>query len=305
MPRMAISSECRAPTAGSRPMGRFPPWLRKRLPPEGELRRVRELLRELRLNTVCQSAQCPNLCECFAEGTATFMVLGRVCTRACGFCAVERGAPAPPDPGEPQRVAQAAAELGLRHVVVTSVTRDDLGDGGAGHFAATIRAIRSACEATVEVLIPDFRGSAAALDCVLEAGPDVLNHNVETVPRLYPVVRPQARYERSLELLGRAAARAHGMLVKSGLMVGLGERLGEVAAVMRDLRGAGCQALTVGQYLRPSAAHLPVERFVTPEEFDALRAEAKALGFERVAAGPFVRSSYRAEALLHELQEGV
>lgn len=285
----------------SRPLRRFPPWLRKRLPREGELAPVRELLRELALNTVCQSAHCPNLCECFARGTATFMILGRSCTRSCGFCAVGHGPGEAVAPGEPGRVAEAAARLGLRHVVVTSVTRDDLPDGGSGQFAATIRAVRDACDASIEVLTPDFLGREDCLDRVLAAGPDVCNHNVETVPRLYPLVRPQAAYERSLRLLARVAERGGGIVAKSGLMVGLGETHEEVMAVMRDLRGANCEAVTIGQYLRPSPAHLPVERFVPPEEFDAYRREAEALGFAAVAAGPFVRSSYHAEALLDGL----
>lgn len=261
------------------------------------MRPVRELLRELRLHTVCQSAQCPNACECFARGTATFLILGSVCSRSCGFCAVTRGAPAPPDPDEPPRVAEAAARLGLRHVVVTSVTRDDLPDGGSGHFAATIQAIRSACAATIEVLTPDFQGSEACVRRVLEARPEVFNHNVETVPRLYPRVRPQAVYARSLEVLRFAAEAGRGVVAKSGLMVGLGESHAEVLAVMRSLREAGCRALTVGQYLRPSPHHLPIERFVPPEEFETYQHEAEALGFDAVAAGPFVRSSYHADAL--------
>jgi len=259
---------------------------------------VRALLGELRLHTVCQSAHCPNQGECFARGTATFLILGNTCTRSCGFCAVDRGTPAAPDPAEPRRVAEAAARLRLRHVVVTSVTRDDLPDGGSGQFAATIAAVRAACQATVEVLAPDFQGSDECLARVMEARPEVYSHNVETVPRLYPLVRPQASYERSLELLRRVAAHGHGILPKSGLMVGLGESHTEVVAVMDDLRGAGCEALTIGQYLRPSSAHLPVERFVPPEEFDSYREEATALGFGAVAAAPFVRSSYHADALL-------
>ncbi len=261
------------------------------------MRPVRELLRELGLHTVCQSAHCPNACECFARGTATFLILGSVCSRSCAFCAVTRGLPAPPDPDEPRRVAEAAARLGLSHVVVTSVTRDDLPDGGSGHFAATIAAIRAACTAAVEVLTPDFQGSEPCIRRVLEARPDVFNHNVETVPRLYPRVRPQAAYERSIEVLRLAAEAGEGAATKSGLMVGLGESHDEVLAVMRDLRDAGCQALTVGQYLRPSPEHLPVERFVPPEEFDTYQHEAEALGFAAVAAGPFVRSSYHADAL--------
>ncbi|MFW6108241.1 MAG: lipoyl synthase [bacterium] len=276
---------------------RFPPWLRKRIPPEGETARVRELLRRLRLHTVCESAHCPNLFECFARGTATFMILGDTCTRHCRFCAVASGEPAPPDPEEPGHVAEAVAELGLSHVVVTSVTRDDLPDGGSGQFAATIGAVREASEATVEVLTPDFQGRWGDLDRVLEAGPDVFNHNVETVPRLYPEVRPEADYDRSLAVLRRAGERAGGLLTKSGLMVGLGERPEEVLGVLRDLRGAGCGALTMGQYLSPSAEHAPVGEFVTPEQFDTYKAEAEAMGFSAVAAAPFVRSSYQAGAL--------
>ena len=298
-------SDCRLPTADCGPPSadcrlpvRFPPWLRKRLPPEGATRAVREVLRGLALNTVCQSAQCPNQCECFSSGTATFMILGRTCTRACGFCAVEKGGGLPPDPDEPRRVAEAAVQLGLRHVVVTSVTRDDLADGGSELFAATIAAIRAACDATIEVLTPDFLGDESCVSRVLDARPDVYNHNVETVPRLYPLVRPQAVYERSLELLRRVADHGGGVLPKSGLMVGLGETHDEVVAVMRDLRRVGCEALTIGQYLRPSPAHLPVERFVPPEEFGTYREEAEALGFAAAAAGPFVRSSYHADALL-------
>jgi len=288
---------------------RYPPWLRKRLPPEAETRPVRDVLGRLRLETVCQNAACPNLWECFGRGTATFLILGRVCTRACGYCAVSEGVPGPVDAEEPGRVAEAAAALKLRHVVVTSVTRDDLADGGSAHFAATIAAIRErtanganrANEApTIEVLTPDFQGREEDILRVVQAGPDVYNHNVETVPRLYPLARPQARYERSLDLL-RVVAAQGGLLTKSGLMVGLGERHEEVLEVMAALREAGCDALTIGQYLRPSAEHLPVERFVPPEEFDAYDAEARALGFRAVAAGPFVRSSYHADALLEGL----
>lgn len=279
---------------------RFPPWLRKRLPSEAEIRPVRDVLGRLRLETVCQNAACPNLCECFGRGTAAFLILGRVCTRACGYCAVSGGVPSAVDAEEPGRVAEAATALKLRHVVVTSVTRDDLADGGSAHFAATIAAVRAACEAMVEVLTPDFQGREEDILRVAQAGPDVYNHNVETVPRLYPLVRPQARYERSLDLL-RVVAAQGGPLTKSGLMVGLGERHEEVLEVMAALREAGCEALTIGQYLRPSAEHVAVERFVPPEEFDAYDAEARALGFRAVAAGPFVRSSYHADALLEGL----
>jgi len=281
---------------------RFPPWLRKRIPHEAELQRVRELLRGLDLHTVCQSAHCPNQCECFASGTATFLILGNSCTRDCRFCAVRHGAMEPPDGDEPRRVAEATVALGLGHVVVTSVTRDDLPDEGSGQFAATIEAIHAACEATVEVLTPDFHARVDCLERVLAARPDVFNHNVETVPRLYPQVRPQADYEQSLAVLRAVHERRNGgLLTKSGLMVGLGETRDEVRRVMADLRAAGCDALTIGQYLSPSAGHLPVAAFVTPAEFDAYQRDAKELGFKGVAAGPFVRSSYHAEDLLHEM----
>lgn len=275
---------------------RKPPWLVKRLPLGGEVSAVRSLLRRQKLHSVCESAMCPNLGECFSRRTATFMILGNVCTRHCGYCAVDSGAPQPIDPEEPHRVAEAAAGLGLRHVVVTSVTRDDLPDGGAAHFAETVRAIRRRCpSALVEVLIPDFGGSRSALQLVLDAEPDVLNHNVETVPRLFPTVRPQGDYGRSLELLawaGSHLARGH---TKSGLMVGLGESEEEVVQVMRDLRGIGCDVFTVGQYLRPSKAHLEVRRYYAPEDFDRLKAVGESMGFLMVAAGPFVRSSYNAD----------
>jgi len=278
----------------------LPPWLRKRVPSRGEAEHVRALLAELGLETVCQSAHCPNLPECFARGTATFMILGESCTRSCRFCAVPSSPPGPPRDDEPQAVAEAAARLNLRHVVVTSVTRDDLPDGGSGHFARTIAALRSRLpKAVVEVLVPDFEGREADIRTVCEAGPDVFNHNVETVPRLYGTVRPEADYRRSLDVLASAGrfADAHDRprATKSGLMVGLGETADEVRAVLRDLREAGCGIVTIGQYLAPSKAHLPVARFVEPAEFEAWEAEARALGFQAVAAGPFVRSSYQAE----------
>jgi len=276
---------------------RFPAWLRKRLPPPGRTERVASLLRELRLGTVCQEARCPNAGECFARGTATFMILGSTCTRNCAFCAVAGGRPEPPDPDEPARLAEAVRRLGLRHVVVTSVTRDDLRDGGSGHFAETIRAVRGATSATIEVLTPDFGGRAEDVDRVLDAAPDVFNHNVETVPRLYPEVRPEADYGRSLAVLAQAAGRRAAPVTKSGLMLGLGETTDEVLAVMADLRRAGCRVLTLGQYLAPSPLHHPVAEFVEPERFDALGARARELGFEGVASGPFVRSSYCAESM--------
>jgi lipoic acid synthetase len=252
-------------------------------------------MRAENLHTVCEEARCPNIGECWEDRTATFMILGDVCTRRCGFCAVSHGQPTWEDWGEPDRVGRTVARMGLRHVVVTSVNRDDLADGGAGIFARTIAAIRrEAAGCRVEILIPDFQGSAGALETVLEARPDVLNHNVETVPRLYREVRPGARYERSLELFDRARRHATRPVTKSGIMLGLGETADELAVTMRDLRDAGVQLLTLGQYLRPSAAHLPVVRYVPPDEFRALAARGEALGFRHVEAGPLVRSSYHA-----------
>jgi lipoic acid synthetase len=252
-------------------------------------------MRELGLHTVCEEARCPNVGECWNRGTATFMILGDVCTRACGFCAVKTGLPSrPPDPQEPRRVADAVARLGLRHAVITSVNRDDQKDGGASIFAAVIREIRARVPGcAVEVLIPDFKGDAQALATVIEARPDILNHNTETVPRLYRQVRPGARFERSLELLRRA--KTAGLLTKSGIMVGLGEEWVEVQEAIRAIRAAGTDILTVGQYLRPSPQHLPLLRYYTPQEFDVIRDFALALGYAHVESGPLVRSSYHAE----------
>jgi lipoic acid synthetase len=275
-----------------------PAWLCVRWRATPELDAMRRLVAEQRLHTVCFSAACPNLGECWSRGTATFMIGGSRCTRRCGFCDVTTARPDPLDPGEPERVAEAVARLGLRFAVVTCVARDDLADGGAAQMAATVRAIRSRCPATgVEVLIADYKGDEAALRAVLDAEPDVLNHNVETVARLQRRVRPAASYERSLEVLRRAGELRPGFPTKSGLMLGLGEREEEVIATLGDLRAAGVSLLTIGQYLRPSPAHLPVERYVPPAEFDALAEAARALGFAEVAAGPLVRSSYRAERL--------
>ena len=274
---------------------RLPPWLKKRLPHGTGTRDLSRLLRDLSVHTVCESAHCPNLCECFERGTATFMILGNVCSRDCGFCAVRAGEPGPLDYDEPAHVAEAARRLGLRYVVITSVTRDDLPDGGAAHFAETVRTVTSQTGAQVEVLTPDFLGDAAAVDTVIESGPVVYNHNIETVPRLYGTARPQADYARSLRLLEHVA-RAGGCIPKSGLMVGLGETVGELFAAFDDLVAAGCRMLTIGQYLRPSAAHLPVARFVEPAEFESYREEALRRGLRWVASGPFVRSSYSAEA---------
>ena len=284
---------------------RLPAWLRKPETAFVALHEIKRELRRLELHTVCESARCPNIHECFRRGTATFMILGDRCTRGCGFCAVPKARhPAPPDPNEPAHVAQMARAMNLRHVVVTSVNRDDLPDGGAGHFAETIRAIRAALPAaTIEVLTPDFLGDLEAVTTVLEARPDVFNHNVETVPRLYPRVRPQARYERSLAVL-EFAARNGGTLVKSGLMVGLGERCEEVEEVLRDLRRCGVSIVTIGQYLQPTRRNLPVAEYVPPERFEAYRETGLRLGFRAVFSGPFVRSSYMAELVAHSALAG-
>ncbi len=284
---------------------RLPPWLSKRV--DASTRRspraVDDLLHELDLCTVCRSARCPNRLECYGMGRATFLLLGPACTRACRFCAVPHAdAPPPPDPAEPGRVAQAVRRLGLRHAVVTSVTRDDLPDGGAAHFAATVAAIRAAHPCTIEVLTPDFQGRAASMDAVAEAGPDLFNHNLETVPRLYARVRPQADYRRSLGLFERLRDRHSVVATKSGLMLGLGEREDEVLALGRDLVDAGCRVLTVGQYLAPTTAHVPVAEFVHPDRFAELGRALRALGFAHVASGPFVRSSYHAEEVFEALR---
>ena len=274
---------------------RHPPWLKVRAPGGAAYAETLATVKSLDLHTVCQEARCPNIGECWGHKTATFMLLGDTCTRNCGFCAVTHGRPLTVDPGEPGRVATAVARLGLRHVVVTSVNRDDLPDGGSAHFAATAQAIKALTpECRVEVLVPDFQGDLAAARLVADSPIDVFNHNVETVPRLYRRVRPGARYERSLAVLEAASGVRPGLLVKAGLMVGLGEMEAELISVFRDLRRIGCDVLTVGQYLRPSQDHLPVERYLPPEEFAALRVQALGLGFRHVEAGPLVRSSYHA-----------
>ncbi|HHQ41884.1 MAG TPA: lipoyl synthase [Chromatiales bacterium] len=276
---------------------RKPPWIRARAPTSPEVQRLKAVLRAHRLHTVCEEASCPNLGECFGHGTATFMILGDVCTRRCPFCDVAHGRPAPPDPDEPRNLAETVSAMGLRYVVITSVDRDDLRDGGAAHFAACVRAVRARCPGIrVEILVPDFRGRLErALDALAEAPPDVLNHNLETVPRLYRTVRPGADYAHSLHLLERFKVRHPDIPTKSGLMVGLGETLEEVEQVMRDLRAHGVDMLTVGQYLQPSVHHLPVARYVTPAEFERIAELGRALGFSHVASGPLVRSSYHAE----------
>lgn len=265
------------------------------MPHGGEYAEVKELVRDHHLHTVCQSAQCPNVGECWGARTATFMLLGEVCTRDCGFCAVPSGGPAPPDPEEPARIGRAVRQLGLRYAVITSVTRDDLEDGGADHFAQTIQQIRlHTPNCRVEVLIPDLQGNREALKIIVHACPDVLNHNIETVVRLYPVVRPQANYRRSLNLLRHVKELAGGLITKSGFMVGLGETVDEVKQMMRDLRAVDCDLLTIGQYLQPSLRHLPVQRYVPPEEFHPLQKLGEDMGFQHVEAGPLVRSSYHA-----------
>jgi len=276
--------------------GRKPPWLKVRFPGGPNYMRLKGIMREGRLHTVCEEARCPNIGECWEAGTATFMILGDICTRACGFCAVTTGRPQTIDRLEPMRVANAVREMGLTHAVVTSVNRDDEPDGGASIFARTIRWIRRLSpETSVEVLIPDFLGNWDALAAVVAARPEILNHNTETVPRLYRRVRPKARYERSLELLRRAKELDPGTITKTGLMVGLGETEHELLRVFEDLLENGVEVLTLGQYLRPSAKHLPLVRYYAPEEFGHLRDEALALGFKHVEAGPLVRSSYHAE----------
>ena len=274
-----------------------PDWIRARIPSGANVQRVRNILRERKLVTVCEEASCPNLGECFSGGTATFMIMGDICTRRCPFCDVAHGRPNPLDVDEPRLLAEAIAELGLRYVVITSVDRDDLLDGGAAHFAACIRETRALNPATtIETLVPDFRGQLdIALDILADQLPDILNHNLETVPRLYKSVRPGAIYEHSLLLMKRFAAMRPAVPIKSGLMLGLGETKEEVVAVLKDLRANGVSMLTLGQYLQPSKAHLPVRRFVAPAEFNELAEIAKLLGFLQVASGPMVRSSYHAD----------
>jgi lipoic acid synthetase len=275
-----------------------PEWLRRRFSFKSSVTEINDLLLDLNLHTVCQEAHCPNQSECFGNHTATFMLLGDHCSRDCTFCAVTHGVMEPPDPEEPKRVAEAVSRLDLKYVVLTSVTRDDLADGGASHFAATIKTIRSvASDILVEVLVPDFQGSSQSLATVLAAQPAVLNHNLETVPRLYPAVRPQADYQRSLRLLKEVKRLYPEATTKSGLMVGLGERQEEVSSLLRDLRKAYCDLVTIGQYLRPSRDHHPVVDYIHPELFQANQKEAEELGFSGVASGPYVRSSYKAEKL--------
>lgn len=283
------------PTVGALP--RKPPWLRAKAPTDPKVQALKALLRAEKLHTVCEEASCPNLGECFAHGTATFMIMGALCTRRCPFCDVAHGRPLPLDPEEPAHLANAVATMALKYVVITSVDRDDLRDGGAGHFVACIQAVRARMPSTrIEILVPDFRGRMdVALELMQSAPPDVFNHNLETVPRLYLKVRPGSDYAWSLDLIRRFKAAQPAVPTKSGLMLGLGETLDEVRAVMRDLRAHDCDMLTLGQYLQPSRAHLPVERFVTPDEFAALAEYGQSLGFKNVASAPLVRSSYHAD----------
>ena len=277
---------------------RLPSWFKKRMPPPGVMAEMNTLLGGLHLNTICQSALCPNIGDCFTRHTATFLILGDTCTRNCTFCAVSQGKPEPVDIREPQHVAEAVAKLGLKHVVITSVTRDDLPDGGAGHFARTIALLKQENpDITVEVLVPDFEGSAEALRSVMATRPDVLNHNIETVPRLYPEVRPMANFSRSVELLRAAKTMNSSIITKSGLMVGLGETPDEVIEAMAALREASCDLLTIGQYLQPSPRHHPVVRFIPPEEFEEFARLGRNIGFRRVASAPLVRSSFDAAEL--------
>jgi len=283
----------------------LPQWLKKRAPREEVLQEVKGLLRSYALHTVCEEARCPNMGECFQKRTATFLILGDICTRNCRFCAVKKKAPLPLDSQEPENVAQAVKKLGLRYVVITSVTRDDVSDGGAEQFAQTIREIKkiNGQEIRVEVLIPDFKGSLPSLKKVIEAKPDVLNHNLETIFHLYPQVRPQADYERSLELLKRSKELDSSIYTKSGLMVGLGESFTEVIETMEDLREVECNILTIGQYLRPSSQYLAVKEFVTPARFKEYEEIGQSLGFSYIASSPFVRSSYQAEQALDKAME--
>jgi lipoic acid synthetase len=279
------------------PTRRLPFWLKRDLPRGNENFYTQDLLKELRLETVCENARCPNRPECYSRRTATFMILGNVCTRPCGFCSVPRGTPDDLEDDEPQRVAEAAHRLGLRHVVITSVTRDDLPDGGADHFYRCILAVRERTGAVVEVLTPDFLGDLPSIDRVLEAEPEVYNHNMETVPRFYKKVRGRAEYQRSLDLLDHVKRSKPGTVTKSGLMLGLGETTEELMEVLADLRAVRCDTLTLGQYLTPTLKHIPVARYLPPEEFDALAVLARSLGFAHVASGPFVRSSYHADEM--------
>ena len=291
LPVVAVSE----PVSSSR---RLPDWLKRKLPSGNENFFTHNLLRDLKLETVCENARCPNRPECYSRRTATFMVLGNVCTRPCGFCSVPRGETVELEADEPARVAEAAERLGLKHVVITSVTRDDLPDGGAEHFYQCVTAVRERTGSAVEVLTPDFLGNVAAIDRVIESKPDVYNHNLETVPRLYRRVRGRADYRRSLDLLLQVKNREPNMVTKAGLMLGIGETIEELFDVLADLRAVKCDVLTLGQYLAPTLKHIPVARYVPPQEFDEIAVRARWLGFKQVVAGPFVRSSYHADEMV-------
>lgn len=281
-------------------MSHFPPWLKRQIPPIGESLKVANLLKNHSIHTVCSNARCPNLLECFSKGTATFLILGDICSRKCRFCAVNKGIPKSLDQNEPDRIAQVVQKLSIKHIVITSVTRDDLPDGGSMQFVKTIESVRNLNpNVIIEVLTPDFQGNESSLRQVLNAKPDIFNHNLETVPRLYPEVRPQADYTRSLNLLKTAKAIASEIMTKSGMMLGLGEETDEVINVLKDLRGVGCDMLTLGQYLKPRRGKecLDVVRFVPPEEFECYKETACKLGFKSVASAPYVRSSYSAAEL--------
>lgn len=278
---------------------RLPSWLKRDLPKGNENFFTNNLLRELELETVCENARCPNLPECYSRRTATFMILGNICTRPCGFCSVPRGTPEDLADDEPARVAEASRRMGLKHVVITSVTRDDLPDGGADHFYRCIVAVREATGATIEVLTPDFLGDQLAINRVLDGEPEVYNHNMETVPRFYRKVRGRADYQRSLDLLHHVKRSAPHVVTKTGLMLGLGETRDELLDVFADLRDINCDTLTLGQYLTPTLKHVPVARYLPPDEFDELADIARAMGFAQVASGPFVRSSYHADEMVN------
>ena len=300
-----VKSEEPAAAATEPGFRRLPPWLKSALPGRGGYAETRALLRAKRLATVCEDAHCPNLGHCWERGTATIMILGERCTRRCGFCAVGPGRPdGVVDRDEPRRVGEAVAAMGLRHAVITSVTRDDLEDGGSTIFALVIREIRQCSRTAIEVLIPDFRGRAEDLQRVIEARPDVINHNVETVERLHPTVRPSARYARSLELLRRVKQSGTRIRTKSGIMLGLGETDAEVEQTLVDLRAQGCELLTIGQYLRPTPGHLPVAEYVHPDQFAFWKSRAEALGFLNTASGPLVRSSFHADELAGTVRSG-
>lgn len=291
---MSTNLDLEATTTGSLPSGRRPEWLKVRAPGGQEFARLKTMMRSKALHTVCEEARCPNISECWDAGTATFMIHGDTCTRSCGFCAVKTGRPLPVDLDEPRRVAEAVQAMNLTHAVITSVNRDELADGGSMIWAETIRAVREASPKTsIEVLIPDFKGNQANLQRIIDAKPDILNHNTETVPRLYKRVRPQGRYQWTLDVLQES--KRQGMRTKTGVMLGLGEQPEEVVAVMHDLRGVGVDILTLGQYLQPTKNHLPVDRFVHPDEFKRYEVDGLAMGFAVVESGPLVRSSYHAE----------